>query len=121
MNEIIFGQGTDVGQGNNGRWFPAKGSWLESWQMKADDVGKNIFTSVENDNGAVPDSLFSRGMSDAAERDMMKRGGMKLNKNFFEKDEAAKYIDASMFGSKVAYRFGGGADVGRGWCRHQLC
>ena len=73
MDEIIEGEDSDPDQGNTGRWFPNKGSWLESWQLKGEEVGKNVFTSVENDSDAVPDSLFSRGMSDGAEADVRRR------------------------------------------------
>ena len=108
MDEIIEGEDSDPDQGNTGRWFPDKGSGLESWQLKGDEVGKNVFTSVENDSDAVPDSLFSRGMSDGAEADVRARGDMALDDSFFEKDTVAQYIDASMYGSKAPFSFSGG-------------
>ena len=66
-----------------------------------------MFTSVENDEESVPESLFSQGMSDLAEKDMKKRGGMVLDPKFFDKDAAAKYMDSSVFGTKAPFRFGG--------------
>ena len=109
MDEIIEGEDSDPDQGNTGRWFPNKGSWLESWQLKGEEVGKNVFTSVENDSDAVPDSLFSRGMSAGAEADVRARGDMALDDSFFEK--SGKYIDASMYGSKAPFSFRGGNTI----------
>ena len=108
VDEIIEGKGNSANQGNNDRWFPNKESFLESWQMSGTEVGKNVFTSVENDNDAVPDSLFSRGMSDGAEADMRERGNMTLEEAFFDKDNVAQYVDASIFGSKAPFSFHGG-------------
>ena len=77
--------------------------------MKGNETGKNVFTSVENDAGVAKRdklSLFSRGMSDLAENDMRERGQMSLD-DIFEEDTVAKYIDASVFGSKAPFGFGG--------------
>ena len=105
LNNII--SGADVSSTGNEDWFPEKGSWLQSWEMKGNEVGKNVFTSVENDEESVPESLFSRGMSDLAEKDMKERGRMVLDPKFFDKDAAAKYMDSSVFGTKAPFRFGG--------------
>ncbi|CAL6288116.1 unnamed protein product [Bathycoccus prasinos] len=106
LNNIISGAGVSPSKSNED-WFPAKGSWLESWEMKGNEVGKNAFTSVENDKDSTPESLFSRGMSDLAEEDMRKRGGLVLDPKFFDKDVAARYMDSSVFGTKAPFSFGG--------------
>jgi len=106
LNNIISGAGVSPSKSNED-WFPAKGYWLESWEMKGNEVGKNAFTSVENDKDSIPESLFSRGMSDLAEEDMRKRGGLVLDPKFFDKDVAARYMDSSVFGTKAPFSFGG--------------
>jgi len=110
MQNIVTGIGSAtsfIGDGDKSRWFPDHGNWLESWEMKGDETGKNAFTSVENNEDNVPESLFSRGMSDLAEKDMRERGKMSLDDEFFEGDAAARYVDASVFGSKASFGFGG--------------
>jgi len=81
-------------------------SWLESWEMMENDnqTMKNVFTSVENNS---TEALFSRGMSDLAENDMKNRANMTHDDKFFKYDAAARYVDASVFGSKASFGFGG--------------
>ena len=108
LNNIVAGENIKSSEGNNNRWFPDKGSWLGTWSTASNQVGKNVFTSVENDKNAVPGSLFSRGMSDNAESDMKEpRNKMNAESAFFEGNASAMYIDASIFGSEAPFGFGG--------------
>ena len=109
MRNIVEGESRFTNEEKDSRWYPSKGNWLQSWEMKGNETGKNVFTSVENDAGVAKRdklSLFSRGMSDLAENDMRERGQMSLD-DIFEEDTVAKYIDASVFGSKAPFGFGG--------------
>jgi hypothetical protein len=103
LNNII--SGADVSSTEKRDfWFPEKGSWLQSWERNGNESGKNVFTSVENNS---TEGLFSRGMSNLTETDMKKRGKMSLDKEFFEGDAVARYVDSSVFGTKAPFSFGG--------------
>jgi hypothetical protein len=104
--DVVKAEGLDE-ENNNGRWMPVHGSWLETYEKTGAEKGKNVFTSVENDDTAVPGSLFSRGMSENA----VSQSDLNDEETIFmENDETSALIDASIFGSSAKFRFEKGED-----------
>jgi hypothetical protein len=91
------------------RWEPRAEYGLSSYDASfAGFEGANVFKSTEDSHSS---GIFSRGMNRVSESDMFDRSGMNVNPGFVTNGYAEDFIDASMFGSRAGFSFGGGVGL----------
>ena len=115
---IVDGVSAGSSYGNQGRWKPAAGNWLETYSRTGSETGKNVFNSVE------PNTAFSRGMSDLAITDALANGLEPNTKDLYgtaitdETDSSLRtkmqtmdMIDSSIYGASAKFGFDTESDV----------